>query len=187
MTTLPALPPELWRLRDAAIEHVLNDAPLPPDFERLHEWFEVDGWDAVVAAWDDGDEMALKFDDFVNQYLSDNDIRDWEGLDESDPITDAMRIEFFRARIDWIISGNNEYIMPSVHSCKVERGDGKSAVIGYTVEIHGQGGPVLVYQGVCLTREAFDEHLRKSGFRLCREVETLDDAGILDVWREVQG
>ena len=35
---IPQIPPELWTVRDAAIELALSNAPLPPDMERLHEW-----------------------------------------------------------------------------------------------------------------------------------------------------
>ena len=188
MTTLPVLPSELWHLRDAAIEHVLTNAPLPSDFERLQEWLEGEwlGWEGI-------EEIALNFygSSFydrlgLSDLLSDDELRAREGLRLSAPVSDGMRVEFFRGQVESVISDFDSLTMPSVHSYRLERDDGKSAVLGYVVEIHGQSGPFTIRQGVFATRDAFHVHLRESGFRLLEEVEALDDAGILDVWHSVQ-
>jgi hypothetical protein len=51
MLNPPSLPRKLVPIRQAAIEHALTGAPLPGDLHLLQEWLELDGWDALLAAW----------------------------------------------------------------------------------------------------------------------------------------
>lgn len=55
-------------------EPLVTNAPLHPDFARLYEWLEGDGWDALIAAWED-EECALKLNYFAQYNFSDTELR----------------------------------------------------------------------------------------------------------------
>lgn len=66
-----------------------------------------------------------------------------------------MRVKYARDEIVRAFFDEDGFVNPSVHGYRLEREDGKSAIIGITVQIHGQGGPVPVWQGVFATQELF--------------------------------
>ena len=182
MTKIPELPQELWAVRDAAIEYALTDAPLPANFDLLTEWLEGDGWDALLAAWeDDGELYAIKLKEKSLDRFCDSELRYDLDLVQGDVVTDAMRVQFAREQIDALEEDTTE--SPSVVSYKVTRQDGKSAVIGCTIEVHGQGGPVLFGHGVFRTKELFFKHLSESGLVLSQDLASLDDPAILAFWQ----
>lgn len=53
------------------------------------------------------------------------------------------------------------YINPSVHSFTISGRDGLTAVMGYLVETHGQGGPAPVYCGLFKKRKFVQRTIKK--------------------------
>ena len=176
----PELPKKFWKIRDALVEHLMSNSRLPAGLADLQEWLATDGWDDLLAAWINED-VALKYgrleDRFSDSYLSDS-----ECLDASDVITDSMRIEFARSAIRSLILDSDGYYNPSVHSFPIERDDGESAVLGCTVEIHGQYGPVPQWHGVFADKDDFYKYLRDAGFLFHSEADEIGDAEILALW-----
>jgi hypothetical protein len=72
--------------------------------------------------------------------------------------------------------------LPSVHSFLIERDDGERAILGCTVEIHGQYGPVPQWHGVFANKDDFYRHLRSVGFLFLSEAGNVGDAEILALW-----
>lgn len=174
------LPKRFWKARDATIEHVLSKAPLPAALADLQEWLAVDGWDDLLAAWINED-VALKYERFEDKF-SDSYLSDSEFLDTSDVITNSMRIDFARSTIRTLILDIDGHYNPSVHSFPIERGDGERAVLGCTVEIHGQYGPVPQWHGVFADKDDFYKYLRNAGFLFHSEADEIGDAEILALW-----
>ena len=176
----PELPKKFWKIRDALVEHLMSNSRLPAGLADLQEWLATDGWDDLLAAWINED-VALKYgrleDRFSDSYLSDS-----ECLDASDVITDSMRIDFARSAIRSLILDSDGYYNPSVHSFPIERDDGESAVLGCTVEIHGQYGPVPQWHGVFADKDDFYKYLRDAGFLFHSEADEIGDAEILALW-----
>ena len=177
---VPELPKKFWKIRDALVEHLMSNSRLPAGLADLQEWLATDGWDDLLAAWINED-VALKYgrleDRFSDSYLSDS-----ECLDASDVITDSMRIDFARSAIRSLILDSDGYYNPSVHSFPIERDDGESAVLGCTVEIHGQYGPVPQWHGVFADKDDFYKYLRDAGFLFHSEADEIGDAEILALW-----
>ena len=175
------LPKRFWKARDAAIEHVLSKAPLPAALADLQEWLATDGWDDLLAAWINED-VALKCGTFEDRF-SDSYLSDSEYLDASAVITDPMRIDFARSTIRTLIFESDGYCNPSVHSFPIERADGERAILGCTVEIHGQYGPVPQWHGVFADKDDFYKYLRDAGFLFHSEADEIGDAKILALWQ----
>ena len=175
------LPKELWEIRDAAIESLLSNSPLPEGIAELQNWLATDGWDDLLAAWINED-VALNLKEWAAFKFSDSSLRDDEGHDGSVAITDQMRVNYARAAISDAVEQSDGYDSPSVHSFPIERKDGKQAILGCTVEIHGQTGPVPQWHGVFADKEAYYRYLRETGFLLHSNADEISDAEILSFW-----
>jgi hypothetical protein len=176
------LPKKFWRTRDALVEHLLSNSPLPPDLADLQEWLATDGWDDLLAAWINED-VALNLEGWARYKFYDSGLRDAENLDESVAITDQMRVRHAREAISYAVENSEGDDSPSVHSFPIERDDGERAVLGCTVEIHGQYGPVPQWHGVFADKDDFYRHLRAAGFLFHSEADEIGDAEILALWQ----
>lgn len=176
------LPKKFWETRDAAVEHVLSNSLLPSGLGELQEWLATDGWDDLLAAWINED-VALNLKDWATYELTDSSLRDTEGLEASVDITDQMRVDYARSAISNAIEQCDGCDSPSIHSFPIQRDDGERAILGCTVEIHGQSGPVQKWHGVFAGEEAFYRYLRESGFLLHSEADKIGDAEILLLWQ----
>jgi len=179
----PQLPEQFWKIRDAAVEHILSNAPIPSDLAALQEWIAIDGWDSLLAAWINED-IALNLKAWAAYKFSDSSLRDTESLDDVASITDQMRVAYARAAIRDAIEESEGDDSPSVHSFPIERDDGERAVLGCTVEIHGQYGPVPQWHGVFTDKDTFYKYLRENGFLLHSEKDTISDVEILTYWEK---
>jgi hypothetical protein len=175
------LPKELWEIRDAAIESLLSNSPLPEGIADLQKWLATEGWDELLAAWINED-VALNLKEWAFYKLSDSSLCDDEGLDESKAINDQMRVDYARATIRYAVEESEGYFSPSVHSLLIERDDGKRALLGCTVEIHGQAGPVPQWHGIFVDKKAFYVYLRNTGFLIHSIADEISDADILSFW-----
>lgn len=180
--TIAELPKKFWAIRDATVEHVLSNSPLPKDLNDLQEWLATDGWDYLLAAWID-DDVVLNLKNWANYQFLDSSLRATEGVDDSVEITDQMRIEYARSAISDAIEEYEGYDNPSVHSFLLQRDDGMVAVLGCTVEIHGQAGPIPVWHGVFSSKEVFYNYLRKSGFLFHKEANLISAPEIMALWQ----
>jgi hypothetical protein len=182
IATLPSeLPKRFWKARDAAIEHLLSNSPLPAGLADLQEWLANDGWDDLLAAWINED-IVLNLERWTEYKFSDSSLRDTEGLDEAEAITDQMRVDYAREAISYSVENSEGDDSPSVHSFPIDRDDGERAILGCTVEIHGQYGPVPQWHGVFADKDDFYRHLRAAGFLFHSEAAEIGDAEILALW-----
>jgi hypothetical protein len=177
----PELPKRFWKARDAAIEHLLSNSRLPEGLADLQEWLGTDGWDDLLGAWINED-IVLNLEGWAEYKFSDTSLRDAEGLDEAEAITDQMRVDYAREAISYAVENSESDDSPSVHSFPIERDDGECAVLGCTVEIHGQYGPVPQWHGVFADKDDFYRHLRAAGFLFHTEADEITDAEILALW-----
>ncbi|NBR44553.1 MAG: hypothetical protein EBT85_05715, partial [Synechococcaceae bacterium WB5_2B_268] len=61
-----------------------------------------DGWDDLLAAWINED-VALNLEGWAEYKFSDSSLRDTEGLDEAESITDQMRVDYAREAISYAV------------------------------------------------------------------------------------
>lgn len=176
------LPQKFWKIRDAAIEHVLSNSGLPSGLADLQEWLTVEGWGLLLDAWINED-MALDLKGLALYKFSDYELRDYECLDVSDVISDQIRVDYARATIRYAIAQSEGHDSLSVHSFRLERDDGASAILGCTVAIHGQYGPVPKWRGVFSDKTTFYAYLRELGFLFHSEADTVGESEILALWQ----
>lgn len=112
----------------------------------------------------------------------DSRLRDVEDLGESVAITDQMRVRHVRKAISYAVENSEGDDSPSVHSFPIERDDGERAVLGCTVEIHGQYGPVPQWHGIFADKDDFYKHLRAAGYLFHTEADEISDAKVLALW-----
>ncbi len=178
--TIVELPKKFWKIRDAAVEHILSNSSLPASLADLQEWLATDGWDDLLSAWINED-VALNLKEWVTYKFSDSTLRDTDGLDEAEAITDRMRVDFARAAISYAVENSEGDDSPSVHSFPIEREDGARAILGCTVEIRGHDH-IPQWHGVFADKDAFYRHLRSAWFLFHSEANEIGDAEILALW-----
>jgi len=178
MDAIPELPQNLWSIRDAAIDSIINGTKAP-NLQPIYDWLEDDGWDAIVGAWSN-EEMAIKLEDLAETAFDDEELAYDLDMDVKD-ITDEMRITRTRELINESL--DDGYESPSVHSYKLLPESDESPVIGCVMEIHGQGGAVADWWGVYKNHDDFIKSIRASGLILLSELDALTDEKILSLWQ----
>jgi hypothetical protein len=174
------LPKKFWKTRDAAIEHLMSNSRLPTGLVDLQDWLATDGWDDLLAAWINED-VALNLKEWATHKFSDSSLRDDEGHDDSVVINDQMRVDYAREAVSYAVENSEGDDSPSVHSFPIKRDDGRSAVLGCTVEIRGHGH-IPQWHGVFADKDDFYMHLRAAGFLFHSEADEIGDSEILSLW-----
>lgn len=177
-----SLPDSLLPVCNEAVEHAHGRGSVPKGLSKLKQWLEGDGWDELLAAWVD-ERMALRIQEKSHGFFSDAELRAYEGLDKAEELSNDVRVAYARERITEWSEDDDGYTYPSVHSFSISGRDGQTAVVGYLVEIHGQGGPAPVYCGLFKDADSFSEHLRGLGMVLSDEIDDLSDEAILKLWK----
>jgi hypothetical protein len=173
------LPEKLKKTRDAVIDHLISNSPLPAGIEDLQEWLEIEG--DLIASWINED-VAFRLKFFANDYFKDEFLIEEMELDDSLKITDDLRLDFARSKILRILQ-NDDSSEPSVHGFQIQNQNGQTAILGSTVEVAGQAGNYFEWHGVFRTNEEFLNFLRMSGFTLYSEVDQISDLQILSLWK----
>jgi hypothetical protein len=173
------LPEKLICIRDQVIDHVLNNTPLPDKLNELIEWYETDGWDVLVPVWTEEEHVALNFN-CVSLSFSDSELI--ANQEDDAPVTDELRIQYARELISSTFENNDGYDCPSVQVVELKKANGESALLGWMIEIHGQGGPVAIFHGAFKDKYQFFQHLSDSDFLLDSEEQNLTDETILRIW-----
>jgi hypothetical protein len=174
------LPTKLHSIRNQVIEHVRNSAPLPENLSDLISWYEGDGWDELVPTWEPEEHIALNLNYVSWLKFSDSELIANQENDE--PVTDELRIKYARKLIFETFENYDGYECPSVQAVEISKANGDSAVLGWLIEIHGQGGPVAIYQGAYTDKKQFYENLRECNFLLDTEQHNLTVEEILKLW-----
>jgi hypothetical protein len=177
------IPESIQRICDYLIENAASKTFSNNDLIELQKWLEADGWDDLSAPWR-LDTLALNLNEWDIETLSDSSLCDFEGLDESELITDEIRVNFARERIQDEIENGDGLTNPSIIDYKIENADKKSVILGCTVEIHGQLGPEIHWHGVFENKDKFYEYIRNNNYIIQSEVEEMSDSIILGLWKK---
>lgn len=172
-------PQNLILIRNQVIDHVRINSPVPENITTLINWYETDGWDVLVPLWAKEEHVALNFNS-ISMYFSDAELI--ANQEDDAKVTDELRIEYARKLVSSTFESNDGYDCPSVQVVNINKANGDSAVLGWLVEIHGQGGPVAIYHGTFKDNFQFFQHLKDSHFILDSEEKNLTDETILRIW-----
>jgi hypothetical protein len=183
MTNIPKFPKELQPALDAAL-HGFREGKVNPDvLKPIYEWLEVDGWEALID--DLGEQMALNLGYLAQFQFIDSELRACMDIPDEQSLTDEDRIRWGRSHIDRVLNGDDEYLLPSIHTYEVQASDGFKAVIGCIVEIHGQAGPVCQWEGLWKSRDDFLAAVGDGeGFWVNPLMGEIPDAVILKLWQK---
>jgi hypothetical protein len=173
------IPTNLLSIRDRIIDCVHQGTPIPDEVNELTKWIETERWDNLVAGWDQ-EHMVLSLGHLSWLVWSDEEMLAREEL--TPPLTDKHRLSYARGLVAGTFEGMAGWDVPSVHLVKIEKDNGQSAVLGWLVEIHGQGGAFPVYMGAFLDREHFYQNLRDCDYLFDDEQNSLTDETILRLW-----
>ncbi len=183
MTNNPTFPTELQPVLDAALHDFQEGKVNPGILKPIYEWLEVDGWEALIN--DLGEQMALNLGYLAQFQFNDSELRACMDIPDEQPLTDEDRIRWGRSHIDRVLNGDDEYLLPSIHTYEVQASDGFKAVIGCIVEIHGQAGPVCQWEGLWKSRNDFLEAVGEGdGYWVTPLMGEIPDDVILKLWQK---
>jgi hypothetical protein len=181
MNNKTVLPGSLQTLADKLVGECLAGNSHPEGIEAIYEWLEIDGWDDLIS--DLGDEMALKLYYLADLEFNDNETRWNLDIPDDQEVQDSDRLNWARQRIDYFQTGDDGYVFVSVHAYPLVSSDGKIAIVGCLVEIHGQAGPVCDWWGLWKSREDFYDALGSDGqIWLSPRMGEIPDDVILSMW-----
>ena len=172
------LPEALVSLVEAAVVEALKGGETPATFSRVCDWLEGPGAIQLIEG-EDPTDFALSLGAL---YLSDDELRSHEGLSDDELLSDADRLRWARSHLRAVAEQCDGYDVPSVHSRCVTTANGCSALLGYRIEIHGQGGPVVVVDGVYTGWDQYDADLRSNGFWPSSGLNEIPDGVLLERW-----
>jgi len=173
------LPEKLNTIRDQVIDHVRINTPLHDGLSHLINWYETDGWDELVPTWAEEEHVALNFNS-ISLSFSDSELI--ANQEDDAKVTDVLRIQYARKLVSTTFENNDGYYCPSVQVVELKKSNGESAVLGWLIEVHGQGGPVAIYRGAFKDKYQFFEHLADCDFLLDSVEQNLTDEKILSIW-----
>lgn len=174
-----ALPKHLAKLIGDVVAFALHGAPEPKNLKKLTDWYEEDGWDNLLAGWG-SEQVALKLFYLAWSSFSDAELK--ATLDISREIHDSDRVEFAKSLIANSFQEFDEYLCPSIHAVPVSNAQGEKAILGWLMEVHGQAGPVPLFQGVFRDENTFYDYLKNSDYILSSEQTNVSDETILRLW-----
>jgi len=163
------MPKHLVPVIENVVDYICSGGPEPSDLKQLVDKYEGDGFALNIS------ELAS------SSFLDAAILSTQEGVGGGH---DADRLEFARARIASAFQDPDEYSLATVHFVPVESGQGRQAILGWLMEVHGQAGAVPYFQGVLSRKEDFIGYLKRSGYVLSSERTDVTDAAILRVWTE---
>lgn len=170
---------QLLRISNQVIDNVLAGKPEPKTISKLVEWIESEAWDDLSFGWID-DQIVLNLSYLSWLKFSDSELIDSQEVEEQ--VNDNLRVVFAKQLISDTFEANDGYICPTVHGVEIRKSDGATAILGWTMEIHGQGGAVAIFQGAFLDKQHFYQHLRDANFIFDTEQNEIPDVSILRLW-----
>jgi hypothetical protein len=176
-----ALPASLQPNIDHVVDACFNSHAYDEELKILHRYLEDDGWDALIAGSDD--TIGLNFSIFADNYLADEMLRSFVGLDRRKKISDVDRLIFARKMLSHHADEFDELINPSIVHCTIKDQIGREMVLGGFVEIHGQSGPEISWCTPSRSHAHFLQKLKRKGVISIHEIGKLSDRKILKAWR----
>lgn len=176
---MQTLPVHLNEIAMRVIENANEKLPPPKELNDLVNWYETEGWNLLVGAWSD-ERIILKLYELAEYKFNDNELIAYE--DPTEPITDDLRLAYAWRRISEEFDSGDGSTCPSVHTIELRHADGKSAILGWLVEIHGQAGHYANFCGVYQNREVFYEQLRNEDHLFQDDEKVVNDLKILKLW-----
>jgi len=175
------LPIEIFEIRDHIVDSVYFNKPMPAEINLLYEWLESEGWDSLISGPDSMDYLAINTDS-LNDQLTENECRDYEALEEDEPVTDLHKLSFTRSILEHISENNDclSILTYRMNDYKLER----AAIVGCVIYMQGQLDPDISWWGGYINDEVFLKELREKKLFVLQGDEFLSDEEILSLWEK---
>lgn len=174
-------PVALEKVALEAIDYVHRGARLPKDLNNLIDWYEDEGFETLLESWDDFGRV-LNIRDLAFESFSDYDLIESNNKCESP--SHADRANHGRQLISEAFEASGDLRCSSIHCLELLNFEGEKAILGWLVEVHGQSGPVPIFQGIFRDKLDFYGHLRSTGYVLDTEESAVTDEAILRLWQQ---
>jgi hypothetical protein len=183
VNTAPHLPSNLQAVADTVLREFSAGVEAPEGLSLIYEWLEVDGWDFLIN--DLGEQSALKLGYIAQLEFSDSETRYNLEIPKEVEVKDADRVNWARQRIEHGQTGDDGYLLASLHAYRLTGSDGSHAFVGCQIEIHGQGGPVCEWWGLWKTPDEFYEAVGDGGVNwVIPRMGDISDQVILSMWEK---
>jgi hypothetical protein len=166
---------DLQSLSAKVIESLADSNKAMPDLQPLHDWLENDEWDEIVMSILG---QFVYLDHIADTFFYDACLRDYIDIDE-DEITDQIRIDFAREKIDYAISISED----SVHAIHLYLDQSSSFYLLCVINGQGQGGWEVEWGYVYKT---IDELMASFDNYLLIDNHSASDTDIIKLWKETE-
>lgn len=181
MANISPLPSQLQKFADEAISQFFAEGKTA-GLEEIYEWLEVDGWDDLIADFEEQDALNISY--LAEHRFTDSQLRDQAGLDDKDKVLDSDRLTYANEVIEYSMSGDDGHVLASLHAFPLVSSTGQVAFVGCMIAIHGQGGPHCDWWGLWESKESFYNAVAKSGdYWVTPLMGDVSDEAILKRWK----
>lgn len=177
------IPPEFQPLLDRLVEQSRagNFDVNPHEIETFQKWLEADGYDWFLEGWID-ELVALDLNSLASWTFSDGELRAYMGIEHTQEIDDALRVQHGRERIDEVFESGDNGDISTIKRLTIVSSSGQAATLGYRAEFRGQAGVELFCQGVFKCDEDFLDHLAARNYVMSDGSSHISDSTILGLW-----
>jgi len=181
---VPSVPKKLQPLIDELVNLSLKAEghAIYPDMSQLEEWLEDEGYEFAFECWKD-ELVVLDLKKLAESSFSDSALCAHAGVD-NDQVDDILRVEHARGLIQYEFEPGVETYAYTIHQLPITDNSGRSAVLGYKMQQHGQCGSKFHLSGAFQSEKEFLEKLRCSGYLLQTEIDDISEALILGLWEK---
>jgi hypothetical protein len=169
------IPSDLQALSADVIESLADSNKALPDLQPLHVWLENDGWDEVVMSILG---QIVYLDHIASIFFYDSCLKEHIDISQ-DEITDQIRVDFARKKIDYAISISED----SVHAIHLSLDQSSSFFLLCVINGQGQGGWEVewgyAYQNI-------DELMGYLGNYILIDSKSATEKEILKLWKETE-
>ena len=146
-----------------------------PDLQPFHDWLENDGWDEVVMSILG---QFINLDHVADTFFYDSCLREYIDIDEGE-ITDQIRIDFAREKIDYAISISED----SVHAIHISLDQSSSFYLLCVINGQGQGGWEVEWGYVYQT---IDKLMASLETYFLIDSQSASDTDIIKLWKDAE-
>ena len=169
------IPSDLRSLSEDVIKSLADSNKAIPDLQLLCDWLENDEWDEVVMSILG---QFVYLDQIADKYFYDDCLQEYIDIEDGE-ITDQIRIDFARDKIDHAISISED----SVHAIQLSLDQSSSFFLLCVINGQGQGGWEVewgyVYQNI-------DELMASLDSYMLIDSKSATDKEILKLWKETE-
>ena len=169
------IPSNLRELSAGVIESLANSNMAMPDLHPFHLWLENEGWDEVVMSILG---QFVYLDHIADRFFYDSCLKEYVDIGR-DEITDQIRVDFAREKIDYSISISED----SIHAIHLSLDESSSFFLLCVINGQGQGGWDIEWGYVFQT---IQELIASLDTHMLIDSKSVTNEELLKLWKETE-